>query len=402
MVPAGLELVESWPLTANGKLDRSRLRPSTATTKPEFRPPEGELQAALCAIFTDVLQADRVGIDSNFFDLGGHSLLATRLISRIREQLRAQLSIRDIFECPTVLQLTGLIETGRPSPAGPDVLLPLRATGSRAPLFCIHPAIGLSWVYTPLPRLLDPEQPVFGLQSPGLYPGERLPSSLTELAATYVAAIRRRQPSGPYQLLGWSYGAGVAHEITAQLEQRGEKVSLLVMLDGYPPNSAPHPVLAATDSENLGMLLGSVGQPAPAGPLDLAGYRELARTPGNPLAGLDDDLLEVLPAVFAYHLNLLSEFRPSPIRADVLYFDALADKDDQSPSPTEWLPYLTGRFDVVPLDCGHAEVLAPQPLARIAAMLRPLLDPARTSDRPLVPFPTSPYRRPQPKIRKSS
>ena len=411
MLPAGIEVVESFPVTPNGKVDRARLRPSLAAVLAEFRAPQDELQTALCEIFSDVLDAEKVGIDDNFFDLGGHSLLATRLTSRIRQRLDTPLGIRDIFECPSVaaladrLQAGHLSATGVPAslPGAPGVLVPLRATGSRTPLFCIHPAAGLSWVYAPLVRLVDAEQPVFGVQSPALFDAGELPGSVREMAARYLAAIRRQQPIGPYQLLGWSYGAGVAHEIAAQLEEAGERVSLLVMLDGYPPDLAPHPVLAPADSENLSMLLGSLGQPVPAGRLDLAGYHELARLPGSPLAGLEDELVAALPAVFARNVNVLSEFRPRTVRADVLYFDAVADKTDQSPVPTEWLPYLAGNFEVIPLDCGHAGVLDPQPLARIGAVLRPMLDPDRTSARPLPPpSPEQPYRRPAQKMRKSS
>jgi amino acid adenylation domain-containing protein len=401
MVPAGIELLAAFPTTPNGKIDRAALKPSGAAGTATHRPPETELQQQLADIFGAVLELDVVSIDDDFFDLGGHSLLATRIVSRIRQQCAVRISVRDIFQAPTVASLAARAAAGSPA-ADSAVCVPLRATGSRTPLFCIHPAVGLSWVYAPLIRLLDSEQPIFGLQSAGLQDLALLPESVPEMAAGYLAAIRRQQPEGPYQLLGWSYGAGVAHEIAAQLEELGEQVSLLAMLDGYPPESRPRQLLHAEDSENLLLLLESLGQRVGAGrQLDHAGYLALANDPDGPLAGFGDEVA-ALPAIFARNLNILSGFEPRKIAADVVYFDAVADKNVQSPEPTDWLPYLGGQLRVIPLDCGHAEVLQAEPLDQIVAVLKPLLDPARELT-PSRPQSSEPYRRrTQPEMRKSS
>jgi amino acid adenylation domain-containing protein len=392
MVPTGIELVDAFPITANGKIDRSRLSPTSGPARAEHRAPRTDTETALCAIFGGVLDQESVGIDDNFFDLGGHSMLATRTVSRVRRDLGVQLGIRDLFEAPTVAQLAERVSAEQRADDR-AVLIPLRATGSRTPLFCVHPAVGLGWVYAPLIGRLDAEQPIFALQSPGLADHAGLPDSVPAMAARYVQAIRHQQPSGPYQLLGWSYGAGVAHEMAAQLEDQGEQVSLLAMLDGYPPNPEPYPVLQPGDRQNLLLLLGSLGHRlAPDQPLDYLEYLRLSRTEDSPLAGFDDRLVAALPAVFARNLSVLNEFQPRKIAADVLYFDAVADKDDRSPVPTDWLPYLSGNLEVVPLQCTHTEVLQPGPLADILGLLGPLLDPRQHRTRSL-PQPSEPYRR---------
>src|SRR5205085_1865857 len=136
------------PRTANGKLDRRALpAPAAASAGGAPRTVQEEI---LCALFADVLGVARVGIADNFFALGGHSLLAMRLIGRVRESLSVELSLRTLFEAPSVADLARRLGEKHAPRSDLEILLPIRAEGHLPTLFCIHPAAGLSWSYSRL------------------------------------------------------------------------------------------------------------------------------------------------------------------------------------------------------------------------------------------------------------
>ena len=98
------------------------------------------------------------------------------------------------------------VDSGFGSRSAFDIVFPIRTEGADAPVFCIHPVIGLSWCYLGFEEFTA--NPLYGIQTPS--PNE-LPDTLDKLAQSYIDEIEALVPDGPYHLLGWSLGGVIAH-----------------------------------------------------------------------------------------------------------------------------------------------------------------------------------------------
>ena len=116
MIPSAFVVLESLPLTHNGKVDREALpTPESVSFRPDalFVAPRGPLEEEVASIWGAVLGLERIGALDNFFDLGGHSLLATQVISRLREATGVDIPLRALFESPTVAGMAERIDADR-------------------------------------------------------------------------------------------------------------------------------------------------------------------------------------------------------------------------------------------------------------------------------------------------
>jgi amino acid adenylation domain-containing protein len=234
MRPAVFHCLDALPLTANGKTD---IRALCAIDPDDAAGPYNSLaEQRLAGIFRDLLGVAGIEPESDFFALGGHSLLTARLSSGIGCAFGVTVTIEEIYRHASLQACARLIEArllepwlGAPMPA---CVVPLQTTGTSAPLFLAAPAGGSPVCYRALAAQLGAAQVVFGLQSPGLGNAMAPLTDVRAIAATFIEAVRRVQPCGPYRIGGWSFGATVGWEMAAQLIAQGEHVALLALIDG--------------------------------------------------------------------------------------------------------------------------------------------------------------------------
>jgi amino acid adenylation domain-containing protein len=115
MIPAAFVALDALPLTPNGKLDHTALPDPEVSRVPAGRLPRNDTETVLCRLYAELLGREPIGIDDDFFALGGHSLLITKLVNRIRTELGAELTVRMVFQAPTVAGLCEQLATARPA-----------------------------------------------------------------------------------------------------------------------------------------------------------------------------------------------------------------------------------------------------------------------------------------------
>ncbi|WP_435862432.1 amino acid adenylation domain-containing protein [Streptomyces phaeochromogenes] len=368
MVPAAVVTLAGLPLTGSGKLDRAALPApdyagSTVARGPRRRGPASALEDLISQAFAEVLGVPAVQADDDFFQLGGHSLSAVTLVTRLQER-GVSLSVRNVFAGPTVV---GLINQLSLSSVGDSIgkLLPIRVEGDRPPFFCVHPGGGLSWCYRPLTRFVPDGIPLYGLQAAGLDGSGEPALSVGEMAEDYIEQIRAVQPTGPYHLLGFSFGGIPVHEIAVRLRAAGETVAALVIMDAYPfrrrEDGAGDPGAgAAGERPEEQPVSGEID--AKADPQRMvAKFREEA---GEILGGLSDEELLRLARIFNNNTALRRAHLPGVFDGDVLLLTAGESGGDTAPGPDSWRPHVRGEISAVSLPCRHTDMMLPDMLDR--------------------------------------
>ena len=371
MIPSAFVILDAIPLTSNGKLDLKAL-PAPDCGGGTGRGPRTPQEQVLCELFAEVLGVARIGIDDDFFDMGGHSLLAARLISRVRTTLDVALGLRSVFQAPTVASLAAHLDTGNPDD-GFDVILPLRSDGRRPALFCIHPAAGLGWSYHGLLKHIGPDHPLYAVQARGLARSEPLPTSFEEMARDYANQIREVQPSGPYNLLGWSVGGLLAHAVATQLQRDGEQIALLAILDARPRAivSECDPYVPDEQSTLLRLvdMFGCDPDNLPDGPPTAAQVVDILREEASAWAALDESRVAAVIDIMINNARLARTFTPERFVGNPLMFNCTIGRHAERSTADLWEPYVDGTIGSHDIVSTHNHMTQPTSLAQIGPIL---------------------------------
>jgi thioesterase domain-containing protein len=208
--------------------------------------PASAMVDVLTPIWQRVLQRSPISAEDNFFDLGGDLALAVKLFVGIAEECGQELPVETICRAPTIAALASFLEQftdrrahdqnqdqDRSTPPSASPLVLLSAGAGQAPLFIAHGLDGGVIKFFQLARHIPSWGSVYGIQAKGF---DRQPplDRIEDMVPSYLDAIRKKQPHGPYFLIGYSFGGLIMLEIAQRLLTAGEQVALLVMVDSYP------------------------------------------------------------------------------------------------------------------------------------------------------------------------
>ena len=240
MVPTRYVVLEKLPRTANGKLDRRALPDPDPDTRVDSAPaaPRTAMEAMVLEIFRDVLRRPSVGAHDNFFELGGDSLMAARLMLRLRAACGFNVPLGLLFERQTAAGLAEAVESlasaappARAAAAASPLaaIVPIQPRGDAPPIFGVPGHNGDVFCFRALARHLGDDQPLYGLQPPGLDGHARPLERIEDLAAFFEQQIRAFKPRGPIVIAGNCAGCVTAFELGRRLHEAGMAVDSVAL-----------------------------------------------------------------------------------------------------------------------------------------------------------------------------
>ncbi|MBB5954040.1 amino acid adenylation domain-containing protein/non-ribosomal peptide synthase protein (TIGR01720 family) [Saccharothrix tamanrassetensis] len=393
MIPSALVALERFPLNTNGKVDRAALPAPDSADRTPSRAPATAAEKVLCQVFADVLGLPEVRVDDDFFELGGHSLLATGVVSRARKA-GLRFTIADVFVHKTTEGLASVAQEQdvpaagasavarvfdevRALEAGDDpldpfaVVLPIRPDGTKPPLFVLHSGLGSSLPYVGLARSIDPDVPIYGIQSPSVGHLAPLPDSIEAVAREYLGYLKQVQAEGPYHLLGWSFGGVLAQELAVRLQDNGDEVALVANLDGYPHRPGTEDEDLSDDELLLRVMevIGHDREEFAGRDLQPGDVVEVLRRDRHPLADLGEQRLLAMLSVVRNHGRIMERFTPRTFHGDLVLFAAVRDRSEAEVAELadSWTAHVGGEVRTHRVPCGHEYMMHPEPQALIGA-----------------------------------
>ena len=234
-VPTRFVFIERWPLDSNGKIDRATLA-LMIRDRTDGASPQTPTEILVANVFGRLLRTSVVAVSDDFFELGGDSLKAVEACLELGRITGSELSLGAFQHGSSVQALARFLDRK----VRPECLVPLQQLGEEPALFCVHAHKGHVFNLRELALQFAPERKFFGLQAKGLDGMEPAETNLEAMAADYVVRLRKEQPMGPYLIAGYCFGSRVAVEMARLLQDQGEQIGALLLIDpDLPPGMAP-------------------------------------------------------------------------------------------------------------------------------------------------------------------
>ncbi|HEX9484889.1 MAG TPA: AMP-binding protein, partial [Gemmatimonadaceae bacterium] len=238
MVSSAVVLVDALPLTANGKVDRNLLPApeGDADDSGAHVDPRDDTERQLVLIWQEVLKKPVIGVRDNFFDLGGHSLLAIRILGKISKVFGQRMSLRTLFESPTIELLAKQVGSPLVESREPAVLVLQEDQEGPAVVYLHGDWTGAGWYVRRLAPMIAPSSPFYVLPPNDADESEH-PWTIELMAERHVEELRKVRPHGPYEVIGYCVNGLVAYEVARLLRTGGEQVNHVIAIDSIPLNA---------------------------------------------------------------------------------------------------------------------------------------------------------------------
>ncbi|WP_124590810.1 non-ribosomal peptide synthetase [Tenacibaculum discolor] len=333
MIPSHIIQLEFIPRTVSGKVDKKKLliisNEHYTTSANEVIKPENRLEEEILEIWREVLSKEELSVTVNFFEVGGHSLKAIKLQSMLKAKLGLDLSIVDIYNYPTVRDLSRM-KSGENS----HLITLHYSEHTQNSIYFIPPIIGNSILFQPLAKYLANDFNSYGLQYKGLNNSDELPNSIEEMAIHFSNEIKKNQKNNPskFKVFGYSLGAVLAFETVKILEKDFPDIDLVLV-------DRPTQIGLSITEESL----------AKDSDWLLAEYEKLAT--------LNKEEKEKMRNFLKNNLKLGSQFKlKGKVTSNMQVFESL---DNEQPSNMmDWKMYTNGDISHTYIEGTHWEALS--------------------------------------------
>ena len=322
--------------------------------------PRNDLERKLAEIWQRALHQDSIGVRDDFFDLGGSSIQAYEIMGEIARELGVELSAANFLEAPTIEGQASVISSPSREPAG--LLVTFREGGQKPPWFCVHGRGGGVMFLRDLAPHLDPDRGIYGIQPFGQN-GELPPfRPVEEMAALYLDEVQAVQPSGPYYLGGSCFGGLVAREMGRILEERGEEVALLLLID--PPTNLPKEPLLFRPLLRIGRALAFRVRKRRS-------RRTRRQSPGHVRGRLEEIGEEKFLHYQRIHREAQNRFAPQPSRVPL---SILAPRQNRKAQRKMWKSVSLGGLEIREFSGLHSQMYLPPNARQIAGLISTVMN----------------------------